>query len=223
MVASALAPRIKNIDKLLAHCQRRRHAAKSNLISAGDTADSLSFIIKGSVTILIEDDDGHEMIIAYLNAGDFFGELGLFGPEEQACQRSAWVRSKTDCEIAEISYEKFRELADEDPQILYALGTQMAQRLRNTTRRLLPRDGRTCPQGSRGAQPGPGQGQDHGRAGRALTPPDHSLGKAWSTSWYTRTKSRAQGASGTTSLRAIWLSTWHRCAKAQQVLKRFTA
>ncbi|MDO7911607.1 cAMP-activated global transcriptional regulator CRP [Pseudomonas monteilii] len=136
MVASALAPRIKNIDKLLAHCQRRRHAAKSNLISAGDTADSLSFIIKGSVTILIEDDDGHEMIIAYLNAGDFFGELGLFGPEEQACQRSAWVRSKTDCEIAEISYEKFRELAHEDPQILYALGAQMAQRLRNTTRKV---------------------------------------------------------------------------------------
>ncbi|WP_438281915.1 cAMP-activated global transcriptional regulator CRP [Pseudomonas alabamensis] len=136
MVASALAPRIKNIDKLLAHCQRRRHAAKSNLISAGDTADSLSFIIKGSVTILIEDDDGHEMIIAYLNAGDFFGELGLFGPEEQACQRSAWVRSKTDCEIAEISYEKFRELANEDPQILYALGAQMAQRLRNTTRKV---------------------------------------------------------------------------------------
>ena len=136
MVASALAPRIKNIDKLLAHCQRRRHAAKSNLISAGDTADSLSFIIKGSVTILIEDDDGHEMIIAYLNAGDFFGELGLFGPEEHASQRSAWVRSKTDCEIAEISYEKFRELANEDPQILYALGAQMAQRLRNTTRKV---------------------------------------------------------------------------------------
>ncbi|MFR0673507.1 cAMP-activated global transcriptional regulator CRP [Enterobacterales bacterium AW_CKDN230030176-1A_HGKHYDSX7] len=136
MVASALAPRIKNIDKLLAHCQRRRHAAKSNLISAGDMADSLSFIIKGSVTILIEDDDGHEMIIAYLNAGDFFGELGLFGPEAQACQRSAWVRAKTDCEIAEISYEKFRELAKEDPQILYALGAQMAQRLRNTTRKV---------------------------------------------------------------------------------------
>ncbi|WP_434773172.1 cAMP-activated global transcriptional regulator CRP [Pseudomonas entomophila] len=136
MVASALAPRIKNIDKLLAHCQQRRHAAKSNLISAGDLADSLSFIVKGSVTILIEDDDGHEMIIAYLNAGDFFGELGLFGPEEQARQRSAWVRAKTDCEIAEISYAKFRELANQDPQILYALGAQMAQRLRNTTRKV---------------------------------------------------------------------------------------
>ena len=136
MVALTPIPKIKNLDKLLMHCQRRRYPAKHNIICAGERSETLFFIIKGSVTILIEDDDGHEMIIAYLNAGDFFGELGLFGPEEQACQRSAWVRSKTDCEIAEISYEKFRELANEDPQILYALGAQMAQRLRNTTRKV---------------------------------------------------------------------------------------
>ncbi|MFP3589557.1 cyclic nucleotide-binding domain-containing protein, partial [Paraburkholderia sp. SIMBA_055] len=85
--------------------------------------------IKGSVTILIEDDDGHEMIIAYLNNGDFFGELGLFEPVDGEQQRSAWVRAKTECEVAEISYEKFRELARQDPEILYALGSQMAQRL----------------------------------------------------------------------------------------------
>ncbi|MGH8438958.1 MAG: cAMP-activated global transcriptional regulator CRP [Pseudomonas sp.] len=136
MVASALSAKIKNIDKLLAHCQRRRFAAKSNIICAGDKADSLSFIVKGSVTILIEDDDGHEMIIAYLNSGDFFGELGLFEPVGQEQQRSAWVRAKSECEVAEISYEKFRELARQDPDILYALGSQMAQRLRNTTRKV---------------------------------------------------------------------------------------
>ncbi|PTT62016.1 transcriptional regulator Crp, partial [Pseudomonas sp. HMWF007] len=78
MVAITPTPKIKNLDKLLMHCQRRRHAAKSNIICAGDRSDTLYFIIKGSVTILIEDDDGREMIIAYLNAGDFFGELGLF-------------------------------------------------------------------------------------------------------------------------------------------------
>ena len=89
MVASALPAKIKNIDKLLAHCQRRRYTAKSNIICAGDRAETLWFIIKGSVTILIEDDNGHEMIIAYLNSGDFFGELGLFEPAEGDQQRSA--------------------------------------------------------------------------------------------------------------------------------------
>ncbi|MGE8406672.1 MAG: cAMP-activated global transcriptional regulator CRP [Pseudomonas sp.] len=136
MVAATLPAKIKNVDKLLAHCQRRRFPAKCNILSAGDTAETLSFIVKGSVTILIEDDEGREMIIAYLNSGDFFGELGLFEPAGKEQHRSAWVRAKTECEVAEISYEKFRELARHDQDILYALGSQMAQRLRNTTRKV---------------------------------------------------------------------------------------
>src|SRR5690606_38620202 len=136
MVAITPTPKIKNIDKLLMHCQRRRHAAKSNIICAGDRSDTLYFIIKGSVTILIEDDDGREMIIAYLNAGDFFGEMGLFEQEGSEKPRSARVRAKTGCGVAELSYTKFRELIQQDPEIMFALGSQMAERLRNTTRKV---------------------------------------------------------------------------------------
>lgn len=136
MVAIAPSPKIKNLDKLLMHCQRRRYQAKSNIICAGDRSDTLFFIIKGSVTILIEDDDGREMIIAYLNAGDFFGELGLFEQAGHEQERSAWVRAKVECEVAEISYSKFRELSQLDPDILYVLSGQIAQRLRNTTRKV---------------------------------------------------------------------------------------
>ncbi|HSX89362.1 MAG TPA: cAMP-activated global transcriptional regulator CRP, partial [Pseudomonas sp.] len=136
MVAITLTPKIKNLDKLLAHCHRRRYTAKSTIIYAGDRCETLFFIVKGSVTILIEDDDGREMIIAYLNAGDFFGEMGLFDKDGAEKERSAWVRAKTECEVAELSYAKFRELTEQDPDILYALGSQMAERLRNTTRKV---------------------------------------------------------------------------------------
>ena len=136
MVAITLTPKIKNLDKLLAHCHRRRYTAKSTIIYAGDRCETLFFIVKGSVTILIEDDDGREMIIAYLNAGDFFGEMGLFDKDGVEKERSAWVRAKTECEVAELSYAKFRELTEQDPDILYALGSQMAERLRNTTRKV---------------------------------------------------------------------------------------
>jgi CRP/FNR family cyclic AMP-dependent transcriptional regulator len=34
------------------------------------------------------------MIVAYLNDGDFFGEMGLF---EFEGARSAWVRGMTEC------------------------------------------------------------------------------------------------------------------------------
>jgi len=129
----SLAPRVKNLEGFLAHCHRRRYPARSTIIYAGDAGDSLFYIIKGSVTVLIEDDDGKEMIVAYLNAGDFFGEMGLFNGAER---RSAWVRAKTECHVAEITYAKFRELSERQPEILYELSSQMAQRLRMTTRKV---------------------------------------------------------------------------------------
>lgn len=136
MVALSPIPKIKNLDKFLTQCQRRRYQAKSNIICAGEHSHTIFFIIKGSVTIVIEDDEGREMIIAYLNTGDFIGELGLFEQPGQEQTRSAWVRAKTECDIAEISYAKFREYAQQEPEILYALSGQIAQRLRNTTRKV---------------------------------------------------------------------------------------
>ena len=127
-------PQLKNIEAFLAHCHRRRYPAKSTLIYAGDKSDSLYFIIKGSVTVIIEDNEGREMIVAYLNDGEFFGEMGVFQEEEDS--RSAWVRAKTECEVAEISYTKFHDLSTSHPEFLYALGTQLARRLRKTTRKV---------------------------------------------------------------------------------------
>jgi CRP/FNR family cyclic AMP-dependent transcriptional regulator len=128
------SPIIKDLDNFLAHCHRRRYPAKSTLIYAGDKSESLYYIVKGSVTVIIEDDEGREMIVAYLNEGDFFGEMGVF--EQQDDSRSAWIRTKVECEVAEINYTKFHELSAKHPEYLYALGAQLARRLRNTTRKV---------------------------------------------------------------------------------------
>ena len=121
------------IDRFLAHCHRRKYPAKSTIIRAGDKPDVLYYITKGSVTVLIEDDTGREIVLAYLNPGDFFGEMGLFNEE---AGRSAWVRARGECELAEISYGRFRQVAHDDPEILFALSTQMAARLRTTSRKV---------------------------------------------------------------------------------------
>jgi len=82
---------------------------------------------------MIEDDsDGKEIILAYLNPGDFFGEMGLFDQEH----RSAWIRTKTECEVGEISYAKFIALSHKHPAFLFAISKQIAQRLRDTTRKV---------------------------------------------------------------------------------------
>lgn len=132
MALAPITPHIQNFEEFLAHCHRRRYPAKSTLIYAGDTGDTLYYIISGSVSVLIEDDDGREMIVAYLNPGDFFGEMGLFEQED----RSAWIRARTECDVAEISYESFNELTKSHPEFLYSVSKQMAQRLRDTTRKV---------------------------------------------------------------------------------------
>jgi len=122
-----------SISSFLEHCHRRRYPAKSVIIYAGDQPDVLYYIVAGSVTVLIEDEDGHEIVLAYLNPGDFFGEMGLFGEDSN---RSAWVRTRTQCELAEISYARYRQLTVEDPAIVFALAGQMAARLRSTSRKV---------------------------------------------------------------------------------------
>ena len=93
----------------------------------------LLYIIRGSVEVMIEDEDGNEMVLAYLNKGQFFGEMGLFSDSQQ---RSAWVRTRTQCELAEMTYPRFRQVASESPGLVFELATQLATRLDRTNRKL---------------------------------------------------------------------------------------
>ncbi|MCG9722346.1 cAMP-activated global transcriptional regulator CRP [Shewanella sp. Isolate7] len=121
------------LEWFLSHCHIHKYPAKSTLIHAGEDSDTLYYIVKGSVAVLIKDEEGKEMILSYLNQGDFIGELGLF--EEQA-ERTAWVRAKQACEIAEISYKKFKQLIQVNPEILMKLSSQMAYRLQSTSQKV---------------------------------------------------------------------------------------
>ena len=56
------------IESFLTHCHRRTYPNKSVIIHGGDTPDSLYYITAGSVSVVSEDDDGNEMVLAYLNA-----------------------------------------------------------------------------------------------------------------------------------------------------------
>jgi CRP/FNR family cyclic AMP-dependent transcriptional regulator len=128
-----LVKQSQTIERFLQHCHRRKYPSKTVIIHAGDVPDSLYYIISGSVSVLIEDEDGREIVLAYLNPGDFFGEMGLFDPETK---RTAWVRARSECELAEISYTKFRQVFTENPDILFELSSQMAVRLVNTSRKV---------------------------------------------------------------------------------------
>ncbi len=121
------------INRFLSYCRLRTVPAKTVMIHAGDLPDVLYYIVDGSVEVMIEDEDGNEMVLAYLNKGQFFGEMGLFYEQPQ---RSAWVRTRTESEIAEMTYPRFRQLASESPGLIFEVATQLATRLDRTNRKL---------------------------------------------------------------------------------------
>lgn len=122
------------LDVFLHHTHRKRYPSRTTIIHEGDMPDTLYYITEGSVTVMLEETDGREIVLAYLNRGDFFGEMGLFQDEPE---RSARVVAKTACEIAEISYEKFHELAKDDPSLIFSLAAQLSTRLQKTSRKVV--------------------------------------------------------------------------------------
>jgi len=120
-------------ERFLEHCHRKSYPSKQLIIREGDPSTDLYYIISGSVSVQVEDKKGREIVLAYLNPGDFFGELGLF---DETHKRSAFVRAKEKCDIAQISYERMKGLSEIFPDLLFAIASQLAIRLRKTSRKV---------------------------------------------------------------------------------------
>jgi len=127
------------LEHFLHFCHIKKYPAKAIIIRPGDTGDRLYFIIDGSVSVCVEEVDGeHELILAYLNKNEFIGEIGIFKTTEI---RKVVVKTRSECRLAEISYDRLRqvlrkELIEYGPDILYMIGEQLSSRLLNTSRSL---------------------------------------------------------------------------------------
>lgn len=125
------------LKAFLSLCHKRTYPAKAVIIRPGDLGDRLYYIVEGSVSIGMEDEDGHELVLAYLNRGDFIGEIGVFKNVEA---RQVTVKTRVRSLLAEIGYARLhqalrRELAEHAVEVLYLLGEQLAQRLLVTSRK----------------------------------------------------------------------------------------
>ena len=120
------------IERLLTHCRRASYAPGSTLVHRDATGDRLYLILRGTVSVVEDDEAGRELILAYLNPGDFVGEMSLF---DESPRRSAWIRTRTACELAEISYSRFNRLQREHPEIIRPVIAQITRRLRQTNQR----------------------------------------------------------------------------------------
>lgn len=128
----------QSMGRFLQFCHRHKYPSKTPIIRPGDVADTLHYIVDGSATVTTEDDEGRELILAYLNKGNFIGEMGIF---MEPGRREVLVRTRTKCELAQINYTRLEqllhtELRNECPHILFAIGHQLTDRLLHTSRKV---------------------------------------------------------------------------------------
>ncbi|MFN3703358.1 cAMP-activated global transcriptional regulator CRP [Thermomonas sp.] len=126
----------ETIARFIGNCHRRKYPARSEVFRPGDPAGTLYYIISGSVSIIAREDDGRELVLGYIGAGEFVGEMGLFVESEH---RVVALRTRTACELAEISHERLQALlaaqANDATRLLYSIGAQISQRLLDTSRK----------------------------------------------------------------------------------------
>src|SRR5467141_4634777 len=82
---------------------RKSFPRATTIIAAGDITEALYVVISGRLKVMMSDKEGREVILAILDQGDFFGEMGLI---DQA-PRSATVVAMESCELLTITRADF--------------------------------------------------------------------------------------------------------------------
>jgi CRP/FNR family cyclic AMP-dependent transcriptional regulator len=123
---SALPP--EALETLRQQSTIRTIARNEVLFRQGDASSELFGIVNGRIAILTRSPDGRESLVAVLDEGSLFGELGLFddGP------RSADARALEETNVLVLGYEPVRSAIDAHPTLLWVIVRLLARRLRNT-------------------------------------------------------------------------------------------
>src|SRR6266496_691336 len=102
--------------------------AKTVLFRGGDAGDAMYLIERGKVRICVRARDGHEVTLAELGRGDFFGEMALLDGQ----RRSADAVVAEDARLALLSREHFLSFMRGSPDVALEMLTALANRLRHT-------------------------------------------------------------------------------------------
>lgn len=108
---------------------------ETEVCRAGDTGDAMFLIEEGRVRISIKDDDGHDITLAELARGDFFGEMSLIDGRK----RSANATMILDGRLAVLARQDFLTFVRSNPDVALAMLGALSERLRSTDQLLRSR------------------------------------------------------------------------------------
>lgn len=109
-------------------CEQKEYAKGTVISREGDVSDHLYVVKSGAVRIVRELDDGRERILATIEPGDTYGEVGLFSQ----AQRSATAVAHTDCRLYEVQRSALKRLLLTVPEIAYNFLEIFSDKLRRS-------------------------------------------------------------------------------------------
>ncbi|HEX8921181.1 MAG TPA: DUF1003 domain-containing protein [Pyrinomonadaceae bacterium] len=98
------------------------------LFNHGDTGDAMYLIENGRVRIHVLDSTGHDVTLAELAGGDFFGEMALLDGKS----RSADATVVEDARLAILSRDDFLSFVRHNPDVALEMLSAITHRLRRT-------------------------------------------------------------------------------------------
>jgi CRP/FNR family cyclic AMP-dependent transcriptional regulator len=99
------------------------------LFNEGDPPESLFLVLRGRLAIALANPiDRRESVVALMENGDLFGEMGML--DDGA--RSAMARALEPTTVLSIPYDKVLSMFEENPKLLWNVTRLLAQRIRVT-------------------------------------------------------------------------------------------
>jgi CRP/FNR family transcriptional regulator, cyclic AMP receptor protein len=117
----------ETIEALAAHGYERELVRGDTLFNEGDPPDALYVVTRGRMAIAIANPiDRRESVVALMEPGDLFGEMGMLDDRP----RSAMARALEPSSVLAVPYGPVLELLDQQPKLLWNVTRVLAQRLR---------------------------------------------------------------------------------------------
>ena len=112
----------------IADAAEQREVHRGDVIFAeGDEPNELFVVASGRIAIANKSVDGRESVVALIERGDVFGEMGLF----EGLGRSAEARALEPSEVIAIGFEPLQAIYEARPALLWGVVSLLAGRIRS--------------------------------------------------------------------------------------------
>ncbi|MGI9601138.1 MAG: Crp/Fnr family transcriptional regulator [Acidimicrobiales bacterium] len=114
------------LQRLTDHATRLELHRGDVIFEEGAAPTHLYVVEEGRIAIANRSFDGRESVVALMEAGDLFGEMGLL----DNMGRSAEARALEPSRVLSLPFEPVRALFEDEPQLLWRVISMLTRRLR---------------------------------------------------------------------------------------------